>query len=248
MNQIKFNEKVKEHIFQKKIWLKLDMFETKVESSPVVMLMLHPRLANRNQLTEDMELIMQETVQKLQLCHTENCNEMDDTRINKTGKPRSTSQFYLEMSIKKWRDLNVEVIRINCVEEDAEFIKYLLSSSGEHGSLQKGVFLLEGLHLMERKELVYNMLYEHESYTKELTGIPVSGIGYKDLETEIPGKQKSVKDIIMNIPGVVSIEKKTRTRPIEQYASDHKNKPRTIGVGETGKTNGRFLPMPKRSN
>ncbi len=207
VNQIKYQTTVKEHLFQNNIWFKPDMFQTKVESSPGVMLMVHPRLTNRTQLTEDLKILLQNTATKLQLNHTEKNSTTHHNATNEVTKNRKVPQFYLEVSVKKWRDLKVEVIKINCAKDDAEYVKYLLSSSGEQGSLRKGVFLPEGLHLMEGKDLVYNMLQEHDSFMTNVTSIPVSGITYGDLATVVPNKSKSIKNIIMNIPGVITIEK-----------------------------------------
>ena len=213
VNQLKYTEKIKEHIFQNNIWLKPDRFQTKVESSPGVMIMVHPKLTNRLQLTEDLKLLMQRTAKSLNLRSTKEDKEHSDISKRNGDVYRQVPQFYLELSVKKWGNLRVEVIRINCAKDDAEYIKYLLSSSGEQGSLQKAVFLPEGLHLMEGKELVYNMLQEHDQFTREVTGVPISGITYKDLSSVVPKNSKTIKEIIMNIPGVISIEQ-TRDRAV----------------------------------
>ena len=209
VNQIKYTDKVKQHLFQHNIWFKPDMFQTKVESSPGVMIMLHPKLTHRSQLTEDLKVIMQSTAKTLDL-NSKNKAPKDAGEKDENFN-RQVPQFYLELSVKKWRDLRVEVIRINCAKEDAEYIKFLLSSSGEQGSLRKGVFLPEGLHLMEGTELVYNMLQEHGQFIGEVTGIPVSGINFRDLSSVVPQKNKTIKELIMNIPGVICIEQ-TRAR------------------------------------
>lgn len=207
VNQIKYKPIVKDHLFQHNIWFKPDMFQTKVESSPGVMLMVHPRLTNRTQLTEDLHLLLKNTAKKLKLNQTEQISTTPHIATKVVTENRAVPPFYLEVSVKKWRDLKVEVIRINCAKDDAEYVKYLLSSSGEQGSLRKGVFLPEGLHLMEGKDLVYNMLQEHDSFITEVTSIPVSGLTYGDLTTVVPDKNKTIKDIIMNIPGVITLEK-----------------------------------------
>ena len=211
VNQLKYTEKVKEYIFQNNIWLKPDMFQTKVESSPGVLIMVHPKLTNRLQLTEDIKNIMQKAAKTLNLHSTTDDQKLTDISTSTGDVYKHVPQFYLELSVKKWGNLRVEVIRINCAKDDAEYIKYLLSSSGEQGSLQKCVFLPEGLHLMEGKELVYNMLQEHDQFIREVTGVPIRGITYNDLSSVVPKTSKTIKDIIMNIPGVISIEK-TRDR------------------------------------
>jgi len=56
MNRIKYAQRVKDYIFNQNIWVKLDRFNAKIESSPGYITMVHPKLINRDGFTE--ELIM----------------------------------------------------------------------------------------------------------------------------------------------------------------------------------------------
>ena len=115
--------------------------------------------------------------------------------------------FFLETSVKKWRDLRVEVLRVNCTKEDSEFLKFLLSSSSEQGYLKRGVFLPEGLHLIEGKELVYKILSKHNNFTQNIKIIPLSGLSTKELLSVLPRTNTTLRDTLLSIEGVISIEK-----------------------------------------
>jgi len=212
INQLKYNENVKEILFQENIWLRPDRFDTRVESSPGVITMLSPKLVNRDGYTEELITALAAAnlfIQKQAEEHQDNeiAGERPDTPIQVKEVPK----FYLETSIKKWKDLKAEVIRVNCAKEDSEFLKSLLSAAYEQHHITSGVFLPEGLHLIETSELVYNILETHNEYIKNVTSIPLRGISSKDFSTVIPAKQKSIREMLLEIDGVQSIEK-TRDR------------------------------------
>ena len=112
--------------------------------------------------------------------------------------------------MKKWGDIRVEIVRINCAKEDAEFLKFLLSSASEQNLFSRGEFVPEGLHLLENTDLVYNILSEQKKYLDNVTSIPLSGLTKEDL-LKVTEEETPVKDIILKITGVHSIEK-TRER------------------------------------
>ena len=208
INRIKYSEQVKEHLFSNNIWFKPDRFENKVESSPGVITMIHPKLINRDDYKEELKDLLQSVLPDF--------NEQDNTADTKlvakekaktTGRRTGIPTFFLETSVKKWRDLSVEVVRINCAKEDSDFLKILLSFLSEQNGFKRGVFVPEGLHLIEGKELVYNILQAHEAFLRSITSIPLSGILAKDLSVVIPKKKKSLRDLILSLDGVESLER-----------------------------------------
>ena len=58
MNRIKYDLQVKEYIFQNNIWLKTDRFNAEVESSPGNIMMINPRIINRDGYTEEVMLAL----------------------------------------------------------------------------------------------------------------------------------------------------------------------------------------------
>ena len=66
INRIKYSNSVKEHLFQKDIWFKLNWSETKVESSPGIITMIHPKLINREDYMTEIESALRDTLCTLQ--------------------------------------------------------------------------------------------------------------------------------------------------------------------------------------
>ncbi len=206
INRIKYGEHVKEYLFSNNIWFKPDRFETKVESSPGVITMIHPKLTNRDEYKEELQQLLQVALPDFISNDAVQGSDANDTEIFK-GQRKEIPIFFLETSVKKWRDLSVEVIRINCAKEDSDFLKLLLSFLSEQNGFKRGVFVPEGLHLLEGKELVYNILQSHDVFVQSITSIPLSGILYKDLSVVLPSTKKTLRDTILSLEGVESLEK-----------------------------------------
>ncbi len=206
ITRIKYSKAVKEHLFQKNIWLKMDRFNAKVESTPGHLVMIHPHLVNRDGLTE--ELVSALTQAKLNSdLAKETVNEDSGGSCNTDdGQKQSVPYFYLEPSVKKWGNIKIETLRINCEKDKSELLKFLFSSASEQGLLSRGEFLPVGLQLMEGKEIVTNILQAHADYVKTLKGIPLQGIANTDMTAKNKG-HKSIREILLEIDGIESIEK-----------------------------------------
>ena len=207
IHKIKYVNPVKEYIFQNNVWIKTDYFNTKIESSPGIITMVNPKLINRDDYNSELKADLEKAQQKLvQMENTDGNGTKLGESNESTGGERSIPQFQLESSVKKWGGINVEVLRINSAKEDAEYLKQLLSIGSEHGVLTRGLFVPAGLHLMEGKEVVSNILLEHESYLQQSVGIPVAGLSHTEM-TQQSNSGKTAKDLILQIPGVESVEK-----------------------------------------
>ena len=115
--------------------------------------------------------------------------------------------FHLEVSVKKWKDIEAEVLRINCAKEESETLKQLLSEASEKGFLQRGTFVPEGLHLIEGKEIVKNILVTHETLVQNTTGISLNGINSEEMTFHKKEGYKSLVDTIQAVEGIISLEK-----------------------------------------
>ena len=207
INRIKYRVEVKEFIFNNNIWFKPDRFETNVESSPGVVTMIHPRLVNREKYKAEMMSALSEAMEYITEPGNESHEVVNSTTETEHRERKILPAFYLESSIKKWRDLKVEVLRVNCAKDDSEFLKLLLATSSEKGLLQRGVFVPEGLHLLEGKELVYTILLKHDQYLQTVIGVPLRGLASNKLTSIVPCTNKTIKDTIVGIEGVLSIER-----------------------------------------
>ena len=205
INKIKYTNVVKDYIFDNNIWLKTDHFNTKVESSPGIITMLNPKLINRDDYTNELKYTLMQANQNLDVTLK---LETETAGIN-SGDERPTTPvpyFYLESSVKKWGGINADVLRLNCAKEDSEFLKHLMSVASERNLLQRGLFVPSGLHLMEGKEVVANILHAHNTYIQQSVGIPIIGIGNTHTNKEETLHDSAI-DTIKSIEGVESIEK-----------------------------------------
>ena len=208
INRIKYTPVVRNYIFENNIWLKTDRFNARIESSPGHIMMLHPKLINRKGYAEELALALQKANDTMAPSTTDKDMETDAEEDAKEQPPQTkvVPYFYLETSIKKWGELKAEVLRINCAKEDSERLKALLSVASEHGLLERGLYVPIGLHLMEGKSLVTNILRKHLQYIGKVTGVPLTGLSQDDMQQK--GKNdKTAKDLILGIKGVHSVEK-----------------------------------------
>ena len=67
MNKTKYTCRVNDYIFQNNIWVKTDRFDTKVKSSPGHIIMLHPKLVNRDGFMEELLVILTQAKSKIDL-------------------------------------------------------------------------------------------------------------------------------------------------------------------------------------
>lgn len=205
MNRIKYSQNVKEFIFHHNVWLKTDWFNTKIESSPGIITMINPKLINRDRYKEDLINELTKVGTNLSLDEGEGTGTKQTTEA--VGNAQTTiPTFYLESSIKKWGEINTEVLRINCAKEESEKLKLLLSAASEQGLIKRGSFVPAGLHLMEGKSIVTNILKSHETFLMETTGIPLTGLSTTDMQREV-SPNITVQQMIEQMEGVESVEK-----------------------------------------
>ncbi len=88
--------------------------------------------------------------------------------------------------------------------------------ASKHSVMKRGLFVPSGLHLIEGKEVVSNIMKAHEEYTQLSAGLPIAGLTHKEM-TQEKIKDKAVKEIIMNINGVESVEKCQDTNYMGQW-------------------------------
>ena len=206
ITRVKYSKVVKEHLFQNNIWLKMDRFNARVESTPGHLVMLHPQLVNRDGLTEERVSALTQAKINSDLVKEKVPNVSSRSSDTTDYQKQSVPYFYLEPSLKKWGTIKVETLRINCAKEKSELLKFLFSSASEQGLLPRGEFLPIGLQLMEGKEIVTNILQAHSDYIKTVKGIPLQGIAHTDMIAKETGK-KSIREMLLEIDGIESIEK-----------------------------------------
>ena len=161
--------------------------------------MIHPQLVNRDDFKAEMMTALSEAMEHITDPGSEPHEGQTSATETEHRERKILPTFYLESSKKKWRDLKVEVLRVNCAKEDSEFLKRLLATLSEKGLLQRGVFIPEGLHLLEGKELVYTILFKHNQYLQTVTSIPLSGLASNELTSVLPCTNKTIKETIVGV-------------------------------------------------
>ena len=78
----------------------------------------------------------------------------ENARKQDEQNERNVPKFHVEQSSRKWGKLKTEVLRINCAEEDAQYLKYLLSTASAAGKVTQGLFIPTGIHLMEVEHVI----------------------------------------------------------------------------------------------
>ncbi len=83
--------------------------------------------------------------------------------------------------MRKWGEIQVEVLSIQCCIDDAQYLKCLLVEASSQGLFSQGLFVPTGLHLIEGKEVVMSLLREQQDFIKQVTSVQVEGISSKDM-------------------------------------------------------------------
>ena len=179
INQLKFREPLKSYLVQNDIWIKPDLYATKVVSSPGFMTLAHPRITNKTEYTIELEESLSQT--KLE----ENEEVVQEWKKHNPRKQTENGsfvpKFHLETSLRKWGVIHVEVISIHCSQEDAQYLKMLFAEASSQGLILKGLFIPTGLHLIEGKEVVKQLLEEQQNYIQRVTSVQIEGISVRDM-------------------------------------------------------------------
>ena len=61
-------------------------------------------------------------------------------------------KFQAEKNTWKQGKLKTDILRINCAEENAQYLKYLLSTASASGDIKKGLFIPTDIHLRKVKK------------------------------------------------------------------------------------------------
>ena len=213
VNKIKYSRDVKEHIFQRNIWIKNDKYNAKIESSPGFFIRIHPKLLHREDFGKQLTDVLLSLTPDVEDETVVGWYNQHDIPVPTSGEPVTIPLFHLETSVRKWGGIKCEVLRVTSSQEDSEFLKYLLSLAGEKQLIPKGKFIPEGLVLMEGKNIVHTILSEQQAYIDATVGIPITGVSITAM-TEKNSSDTSVKAMIETFPTVHSVE---RTRDSETY-------------------------------
>ena len=145
-------------------------------------------------------------------------------------------------------------------------MKSLFVEAGSKGSLRKGVFVPTGLHLIEGKEVVMNILQAHQDFVQTTTSVQIEGIAVTDMYNRT-NLENNTEKLLLDGPGVCSIEsthqtqtrgnwlivvKQNRVQELGRYISTNiqqiysnrqRQIPKLVGTNANGVTNSYRLIM-----
>ena len=203
VNRIKYTELVNSHILETNTWIKPDYYATKTISSPGFFTLLHPRLTNRQEFEKDLKRLLSQTdidgedevvkawkVQKI---------------LPEVGYQPKVPKFHLETSTRKWGGIQVEVMSLHCDSDDAKYFKYLMAAADEQDKIVKGLFIPTGIHLIEGRDLMINVLEEQRVFLDTVTSFQLSGISYEEMR-QVTESNDSTYKLLLRCDGVVAVE------------------------------------------
>ena len=214
INKLKFRNPLQGYLLEKNVWIKPDYYSTQIVSSPGYITLLHPKLTNKESLIktikENLETIMVDESEEV----VKNWKRYQAGRTSDI--PQAVPDFHLETTQKKWGQLQAEVLSLHCSKEDSSFLKYLCVEAGAQGVFTRGVFVPAGIHLLEGKEVVSDILRSQQTFLAKVTGFQIDGISKAQM-TQVSSNEKTVGSILQNGPGVHSIEPTFRTENKGQW-------------------------------
>ena len=214
INRLKYAPPVRDHIFANNIWIRPDLYSTHIVSCPGFLTLIHPKMTNKVDLTN--ELI--QALQTVDINETEKVVQEWTTEKNQDNKTKDTvlPNFHLETNQRKWGDITTEVLSLHCSMEDAQYLKYLFAEASTQQKLTRGLFVPTGIHLMEGKEVLRDLLKEHQAYVSTLTSCQIGGIATQDMEAT-DKTSESIRKLLMKMDGVEAVEKMYHTDYSRQW-------------------------------
>ena len=200
INRIKWRPIVRDYIFNENIWVKEDKFEAQISSSPGYFIGLHPRATNREEFKKRIEdaIGKVEVDQQLRVV-----KEWKDKQIDGNIMPK----FTLSTTVRKWGQIKTEVIGLECVKSEAQYVKYLISNAVEYKHLVDCIFVPIGIHLMKSSEVLSSLLRQHNHYVANISTFEIYGIYPQMLEKLLPGQNCTLRESITNSGYIKHLEK-----------------------------------------
>ena len=227
VNRIKFANPVKQYLQKNNIWLKPDLFSTKMESSPGFFTLIHPRMTNKEDLKDKIKKALGQT--KIDNTDKPVKNWTEKHNLTNTMTEKYIPMFHMENSVRKWGGIQVEVIKIVCQEEDTEYMKYLFSLASSQKKIERGLFVPTGIQLMEAKEVLTSLLTEHKEFNDTVTSYQIDGISNKDMLSKTDKEPESIKELLLQCEGILAVERTFHTETKGQWLLViQKNKTQTV--------------------
>ena len=182
---------------------------------PGFMTHLNPKLIEKMTYVQQLTAILQNTA----IDKNEKCVRiwMGKTTNNETHQGLQVPKFYIEQSSQKWGKLKTDILRVNGAEDDAQYLKYLLSTASASGDIKKGLFTPTGIHLMGGKEVLTSILNNQNQYLQSTIGIPITGVSRAAMKQTDSSGNKSVEQELLGSKLLDSVEPINLTEKIGKW-------------------------------
>lgn len=204
INKLKFSDPLQNYLWKHNVWIKPDFYSTKTVGSPGYITLIHPKWTDKSQLARDIS-------DALSITQLDN----DDDIVAQWRKKYASltdygttlvPNFHIETTVKKWGQLQVEVLSMYCSKEDSKYLKMLCVEASSQKKLRHGVFVPTGIHLLEGKDVVADILKEQQTFLQRTTSVQLNGISV-DTMYKIQTSDKNVHQLLRSGPGVHSVER-----------------------------------------
>ena len=203
INRMKFSDPVKTILLNTNTWIKPDFYSTKVVASPEFFTLVHPKLTRKQDFIKDIQSALSSlAVDNDETVVQEWKNKNPDKHKEGT---HYIPKFHIETNLKKWGKIQAEVLNVQCPAEDAQYVKYLLVAASSQGKIFKGLFVPAGIHLIEGKEVLHNLLTEHQEFIQRTTSFQVEGISREEMDWQQQDTH-TIRETLSKAPGVWNIE------------------------------------------
>jgi len=215
LRQFKENYIVMNHLKTEEVWLKIDKFERKKISSPGFIMDIHPKLTNIFTLKQEIEYALRDVKTR----GATTINEWKKKNDVTSNKENPIPQFFINTTMKKFGDgkkrVEACVFGIECAEEDAGYLKTLLSLGYEQNVISTGTFIPTAYHLITSAELYKAALRGQNKYINNMTAVAIEGIHkdafWEDIVTQ-EGKTMKLDHLLRKeIPFIETYEKTSRS-------------------------------------
>ena len=203
INCMKITDSLRSVLLEHNNWVKPNYYSTKVVSYTGFFTLLHPCLTNKPCLVQYIQKTMESMVVDENKVVVEEWPKKFST-IYKSNE-KQVPKFHIETCLNKWGKMQVEVLSVHRTAYDTKYVKYLLGKVRE--KLQHGSFVPTGIHLLEGKEVLHNLLVaEQQVFVTNTTSFQLKGISTAEMYS-IHGEQINSKELVLQGPGVHSFEK-----------------------------------------
>ena len=205
ITRLKWRPAVRDYIFNHNIWIREDKFEAQVSSTPGYFINIHPRGTNRDDFAEEIKYALSQV-------EVDTKKRIVQDWLNNETEPQSIPPFEVRLALRKWGQIQTEVLSIECAKVHAQYMKYLISTAVETNLLNGCLFVPIGIHLMKSSEVLANLLRQHNHMIANLTTFEVYGIypQHDNTNTE-ETRNQSIINTIKSSPMIHKMERTSNT-------------------------------------